>query len=134
MNAVDEREPAGIKDIEGRIVCLGDIVEIKICGDHGIGATCAVPPTVDFVRRRDMKSPIPGHSISYLYNVLEGALGAGGGMFAHKADGKCRVIGKLPEDAHMVLNALPDFARPVGEAYRQAVEDLKNLQLVDVAP
>lgn len=129
---MDNCEMIDVKDSTGKDIVLGDIVEFWTCVFHGIqgapfknsqtcGARC-----VDVICRHDEDSPIPGHTIRTYFAMSPVS---GGGMWAKKLDGSCKVIGHFPEDAKLLVSAIP-LAPQSGPECDKLVEKLRQNPII----
>lgn len=126
------REEIGVKDVNGAEVALGDIVEFWTCLLHGIQAaqfknsqTCGVLCR-DVICRHDEESPIPAHTIK-TYVAISPV--SGGGMWAKKLEGACKVIGQFPDDAKLLVHTIP-LAPQSGPDCDKLVEKLKQNPII----
>lgn len=124
---------AGIEDVTGKPVKVGDIVEFYLCPEHGTmaprfenekvhGARC-----VDVIGCEITKSPIPGHEIRTFF-AMNPALYPGA-AFLSKINKSCRVIGHYPEDMKLLAQQHP-FARIPGVVDQLCDEMRKNFRLI----
>ena len=132
MGKPTKPEMIDVRDLAGEEICLGDIVEFWTCAFHGIqsapfknsktcGARC-----VDVICRHDEESPIPGHKIGTYFAMSPVS---GGGLWAKRLDGICKVVGKFPEDAKLLVAAMP-MAPQEGPECDKLVEKLRQNPLV----
>ena len=93
-----DREEIGVKDVNGRQILLGDIVEFYFCLFHGVQMGQFVNSQkcgsrmVDFVCRQETSSPIPGHTIKTYFAISPSS---GGGIIAKRLEGACREVNCL---------------------------------------
>jgi hypothetical protein len=132
---VEQREPIGLKDVTGKDICLGDIVEFYLCPNHGPSdkPTPCAARIVDAVLRIDTKTPIPGHSVPtyYFWNVAAEMFGQGG-AYAHRFAKFSKIIGKLPEDAELLLGNMPWIVQPQGPVREKLLKDIRAVPLAKV--
>jgi len=123
-----ERETIGLNDAEGRAIRLGDIVEFWHCAcswHSGGGHTSTAKEcpnqikAVDYVyksRKRDGK-------ITYSFCQSE----VQGGAYAWRYSKGCRVVGKLPDDAALIVDAFAFV--PTGAEREKIIAQVKGFAL-----
>jgi hypothetical protein len=80
---VSGREPTGLRDMDGREIFTGDVVEFYFCADKGYSRE----PSANYTRMRDLVVKQDGD----FYFVCEF-----GGSYAWRHNDFCRVIGDGP--------------------------------------
>lgn len=125
-----EREEIGLNDADGRAIRLGDIVEFWHCtcswhSGGGLTSPAKVCPAqrraVDYVYKARAKTG----KIVYSFCQSE----VNGGAYAWRYNKGCRVVGKLPDDAALIVDAFA-FA-PIGAAREDVIEQVRRFKLVD---
>lgn len=129
-----DREEIGLNDAYGRAIRLGDIVEFWACSCSWHSGGGLTSPTKECPKQRRFvdyvyKSRNRNGKIVYAFCQAVPDNGQLGGTFAWRHNKGCRVVGALPEDAALLVDALA--FPPIGTMREQIIDQVKRFKIVD---
>jgi|CXWL01.1.fsa_nt_gi hypothetical protein len=125
-----EREEIGLNDADGRAIRLGDIVEFWHCAcswHSGGGHTSPTKECPNQIKAVDYvyKAKTKAGKITYSFCQSEIQSGA----YAWRYNKGCRVVGRLPEDAALIVDAFAFV--PTGAEREKIIAQVKGFALGD---